>query len=65
MTIKNLSIRIDNNTLDKLHVISDYEGRSVNGQILFLIRYAIKNYEEKYGSINFKNFKSNFISINS
>ncbi len=42
MNIKNLSIRIDNNTLDKLHIVSDYEGRSVNGQILFLIRYAIK-----------------------
>ena len=38
MAIKSLSIRIDSEMLDKLHVVADYEGRSANGQILVLIR---------------------------
>lgn len=51
MAIKSLSIRIDEETLDKLHVIADYEGRSANSQILVLIRDLIENYEEKHGEI--------------
>lgn len=56
MATKSVSIRIDENMLDKLHVISDYEGRSVNSEILILIRYAIKKYEEQHGPIDFKTF---------
>lgn len=51
MAIKNLSIRIDEKMLDKLHVVADYEVRSANGQILILIRDCIEQYEEKYGEI--------------
>ena len=50
--IKSLSIRIDSDMLDKLHVIADYEGRSANGQVLVLIRDCIEKYEEKHGEIN-------------
>lgn len=49
--MKNLSIRIDNEMLDKLHVVADYEGRSANSQILILIRDCIEKYEEKHGKI--------------
>ena len=52
MAIKSLSIRIDNEMLDKLHVVADYEGRSANGQILILIRDCIEKYEEKHGEIS-------------
>ena len=38
--------------LDKLHVISDYEGRSANSQILILIRDCIEKYEDRHGEIN-------------
>ena len=38
MAVKSLSIRIDSEVLDKLHVVSNYEGRSANSQILKLIR---------------------------
>lgn len=55
MSIRNISIRIDNDTLNKLHIIADYEGRSANSQILILIRDCIENYEERHGEINFKN----------
>lgn len=51
MAIKNLSVRIDEKMLHKLHVVADYEGRSANGQVLVLIRDAIEKYEEKHGEI--------------
>ena len=52
MAIKSLSIRIDEEMLNKLHVVADYEGRSANSQILVLIRGCIEKYEAKYGPIN-------------
>lgn len=51
MAIKSLSIRIEQEMLDKLHVVADYEGRSANSQILILIRDCIEQYEEKHGKI--------------
>ena len=45
--IKSLSIRIDEDMLNKLHVVADYEGRSANSQILILIRNSIEEYEKK------------------
>lgn len=51
MAIKSLSIRIDENLLNKLHVVADYEGRSANSEILILIRDAVEKYEEKHGEI--------------
>ncbi|MCI6185534.1 MAG: Arc family DNA-binding protein [Clostridiales bacterium] len=55
MAIKSLSIRIDEEMLDKLHVVADYEGRSANSQILILIRDCIEAYELKHGSISESN----------
>ncbi len=55
MAIKSLSIRIDEEMLDKLHVVADYEGRSANSQILILIRDCIEKYEEKHGKIEIGN----------
>ncbi len=51
MAIKSLSIRIEEEMLDKLHVVADYEGRSANSQILVLIRDLIESYERKHGEI--------------
>ena len=51
MAVKSLSIRIEETTLHKLHVVADYEGRSANSEILILIRDAIETYEEKHGEI--------------
>lgn len=48
MAIKSLSIRIDSETLDQLHIIADYEGRSANSQILYLIRKCIKEFKEEH-----------------
>ncbi len=51
MAIKSLSIRIDEDMLNKLHVVADYEGRSANGQINVLIRDCIAAYEKEHGKI--------------
>ena len=51
MAIKSVSIRIEEEMLNKLHVVADYEGRSANSQILVLIRDCIKEYESKNGKI--------------
>ena len=51
MAIKSLSIRIEEEMLDKLHVVADYEGRSANSQILVLIRDLVERYEAKHGEI--------------
>ncbi len=51
MATKSLSIRIEAEMLDKLHVVADYEGRSANSQILILIRECIEAYEQKHGEI--------------
>ena len=48
---KHLGIRIDSDIHYKLHYIAKYEGRSGNGQILYLIKKCIKNFEEKNGKI--------------
>lgn len=57
MATKSLSIRIDEEMLNKLHVIADYEGRSANSQILVLIRDCIEKYEDKHGEIDFNTNK--------
>ena len=49
MAIKSLSIRIDDEMLDKLHQVADYEGRSANSQILILIRKCIEDFEKEHG----------------
>ena len=51
MAIKSVSIRIEEEMLNKIAYVSDYEGRSVNSHVLVLIRENIKAFEEKYGTI--------------
>ena len=48
---KYLGIEIDPTLHRKIKYISEYEGRSINGQILYLIRQCIKNYEAENGEI--------------
>ena len=48
---KHLGIEVDPELHYKLHYISKYYGRSANGEILFLIRQAIKDFEKQEGEI--------------
>ncbi len=52
MAIKSVSIRIEEEMLKKIGYIADYEGRSVNSQILVLIRENIKVFEIENGEID-------------
>jgi len=48
---KHISIRIDENVLQKFHYVSKYEDRSASGQIMYLINTCIREFEEKHGVI--------------
>lgn len=44
---KHLGIEVDPELHRKLHYIAKHEGRSANGQILYLIRKIVREFEEK------------------
>ena len=48
---KHLGIEINPELHYKLHYISKYYGRSANGQILYLVRQAIRDFEKAEGEI--------------
>lgn len=48
---KHLGLRIDSDTHFKLQYISQYEGRSINGEVLYLIRKEIERFEKEHGKI--------------
>lgn len=51
MAIKSLSIRMEDEMLEKLRYVADYEGRSVNSHVLVLIRESIRSFEAENGAI--------------
>ncbi len=48
---KHLSLRIDEELLKKFRFVCEYDGRSANGQLLYLVRHYVSNYEREHGSI--------------
>ena len=52
MSIKSVSIRIEEEMLQKIGYVADYEGRSVNSHILVLIRENIQKFEAENGAID-------------
>ena len=46
-----LSIRTDKELHDKLKYVAAYEGRSMSGQILYLIQGCIRDFERANGPI--------------
>jgi len=51
MAIKSVSIRMEEEMLNKLGFVADYEGRSLNSHILVLVRKSIKEHENQFGII--------------
>ena len=49
---KHLGLHIDSELHYKLHYISRYEGRSANGEVIYLIRQAIERFEKEHGPID-------------
>ena len=46
---KHIGLRIDEETHAGLKELAEYEGRSINGEILYLIRQAVREYQGKIG----------------
>jgi hypothetical protein len=51
MAVKSVSIRIEEEMLNKLGFVAEYEGRSLNSHILVLVRDSIREHEERFGEI--------------
>ena len=51
MGTKGFHIRIDSEMLDKLHYIAQYEGRTATGQLVYMVRKLVEEFEEKHGEI--------------
>lgn len=51
---KHLSIRMDVDLHDKIQSIAEYEGRSMSGQILYLIQSRVRQFEKEHGAIESK-----------
>jgi hypothetical protein len=49
--IKNYTLRIEQELLQKFHAVADYNGRSVNAQILMYMRKSVANFEKEFGEI--------------
>lgn len=49
---KHLGIEVSPELHYKLHYIAKYEGRSGNGQILYLISQCIRDFEREHGKIS-------------
>ena len=45
------SLRIDSKLFDKFGYIADYEGRTKNGQLVYLIRKYVEDFEKEHGEI--------------
>lgn len=48
---KHLGIEVEPELHHKLRYIAEFEGRSINRQVIYLIRQCIRQFEEKEGII--------------
>ena len=48
---KHLGLHIDSELHYKLHYVAKYDGRSANGEVLYLLRKYIAEFEAKNGEI--------------
>ncbi len=46
-----LSIRMDKETHDKIQFVAAFEGRSMSGQIVYLMQRCIRQFEKEHGPI--------------
>ena len=48
---KHLGLRVDSETHVKLKSLAEFEGRSINGEVLYLVRQAILRHEQTHGKL--------------
>lgn len=51
------SIRMDEKLHDKFRFVASYDGRSMSGQILYLIQKCVRDYEKEHGPIQGEDLK--------
>lgn len=51
MAVKSVSIRFEEEMLQKLAYVAEYEGRSLNSHVLVLVRQNIAEFEKQHGKI--------------
>ena len=51
MKIRDFSLRIEDELLKKLHYIAEFEDRSVNRELLRVIRKHVDEFEAEHGKI--------------
>lgn len=54
---KHVSIRMDSDMLDKFYYVAKYNGRSGSGQILYLMKTLISEFEKENGIITEEDLK--------
>lgn len=54
---KHLSIRMDSGLHDKFQYVALYEGRSMSGQILYLLQKCVRDFEKEHGPIKEEDLK--------
>lgn len=52
--MRHISLRIEGETLAKLRYVCEYEGRSINRQLLRMINKLIVQFENAQGKITFE-----------
>ena len=53
-----LGLHIDRELHYKLQYVSKYDGRSISGEVLYLLRRYIADFEERHGKIELPEEKS-------
>lgn len=54
-----LSIRMDRELHDKFQYVAAYEGRSMSGQIMYLMQKCIREFEKEHGIITPEDIEDN------
>lgn len=49
------TLRTEQETLDKLHILAELEERSDNKELEYILKKYIKQYEQEHGEIEIKN----------
>ena len=48
---KHIGLRVNDDLHTKLKALAEYEGRSINGELIYLVRQAILQHEKKVGEL--------------
>ena len=55
--VKNIGLRVSPEVHQKLRYIAEYEGRTLNGQVYYLMQTCIREFEKEHGPIRPEDLK--------